>query len=193
MQLIYETPRLVLQVLKGDHHNADKVLAFYEADRELFERFEPDRVPNYYTSNFHKCVLRQEYNLAIAGQHIRYHIFLKENPDRIIGTVCLHNIQNNYYSRCEIGYKIASDFHRQGYAKEAINQILFAAFEEMQIHRVSAWVDSENFASSRLLEKLGFQKEGLCEDYVFQAGRWHDHFQYSMLNPFQAECGKIMR
>ena len=47
MLLKYETERLVLKVLKPDA--AMMVLDFYNRDRELFERYETDRVPDFYT------------------------------------------------------------------------------------------------------------------------------------------------
>ncbi|MDH3196054.1 MAG: GNAT family N-acetyltransferase, partial [Hyphomicrobiales bacterium] len=38
-----------------------------------------------------------------------------------------------------------------------------------------------NAASMRLLEKLGFQKEGLARGLVCINGRWQDHFVYALL------------
>ena len=118
MLLKYETERLVLKVLKPDA--AMKVLDFYQRDRELFEEYETDRVPDFYTIQHQHKILKFEYNMAIKGQTIRFYVFLKENPDYIIGTVCLHNITSSFYQSCEIGYKFSSIFHHQGYASEAI-------------------------------------------------------------------------
>ncbi len=185
MQLEYETPRLILKVLKADNHNANAVLNFYLNDKELFERYEPDRIPNYYTQNFQKNVLKFEYNTAIKGTHIRFYVFLKSDPETIIGTVCFHEINRGYYSRCEIGYKFASEFHHHGYAREAINYALTGLFEEDQIHRVLAFVEIGNQASGKLLERVGFELEGICKDYIKLRGKWRDHIQYAMINPFQ--------
>ena len=184
MQLTYETPRLTLQILKPDHKNAERVLAFYDQNRELFEAYEPDRVPNYYTTAFQREVLKYEYDMAVKQAHLRFYIFLKEDPEIPIGTVCFHNIQRNYYNRCEIGYKIAAAHHRKGYAKEAINYALTAVFEELGIHRVNAWVDVENAPSLALLDKLGFEREGVCKDYLFSHGVYKDHVAFCMINPF---------
>ena len=43
----YETPRLLLKVLRADC--APQVLDFYNRDKELFEMYEIDRVPDFYT------------------------------------------------------------------------------------------------------------------------------------------------
>ena len=84
----YETPRLLLKVLRADC--APQVLDFYNRDKELFEMYEIDRVPDFYTVKHLQKVLRYEYNMAVKSQLFRFYVFQKENPCRIIGTVCIH-------------------------------------------------------------------------------------------------------
>ena len=55
----YETPRLLLKVLRADC--APQVLDFYNRDKELFEMYEIDRVPDFYTVKHLQKVLRYEY------------------------------------------------------------------------------------------------------------------------------------
>ena len=83
----YETPRLLLKVLRADC--ATQVLDFYNRDKELFEMYEIDRVPDFYTVKHLQKVLRYEYNMAVKSQLFRFYVFEKENPYRIIGTVCI--------------------------------------------------------------------------------------------------------
>ena len=58
----YETPRLLLKVLRADC--APQVLDFYNRDKELFEMYEIDRVPDFYTVKHLQKVLRYEYITA---------------------------------------------------------------------------------------------------------------------------------
>ena len=58
----YETPRLLLKVLRADC--APQVLDFYNRDKELFEMYEIDRIPDFYTVKHMQKVLRYEYNMA---------------------------------------------------------------------------------------------------------------------------------
>ena len=83
-----------------------RFLDFYNRDKELFEMYEIDRVPDFYTVKHLQKVLRYEYNMAVKSQLFRFYVFEKENPCRIIGTVCIHNIAPAFYGSCEIGYKI---------------------------------------------------------------------------------------
>ena len=180
MLLQYETRRLVLKLVGPEY--APEVLRFYLEDKELFEKYEMDRSPNFYTENHQHNILHVEYGLALKLQQIRFYAFLKEDPEHIIGTVCLYDV-SNIYSRAELGYKFSSKYHHQGYASEAVERILDTAFTELNLHRVTAHVQENNKASIRLLKGLGFTEEGICRDYLYLHGRWQDHIQYSLLSP----------
>lgn len=175
----YETDRLLLRILKPEAAGA--VLDFYLRDRIYFEQYEPDRMPQFYTQNFQKSMLRFEYNAAIKLTSVRFYVSLKSDPDYIIGTVCFHNIQKNVYSSCEIGYKFSSAYQHLGYASEAVDKVLEVIFSDIQLHRVMAMVLPNNFASIRMLERLGFEKEGISRDHLFLHGSYKDHAQYCLL------------
>ena len=175
----YETDRLILKILKPEC--ALQVLDFYNRDKELFEKYETARMPDFYTVAHQQKLLRFEYNAAIKQSTIRYYVFLKNDPSKIIGTVCLHDINKLYFNCAEIGYKFSSQNHHQGYAYEAIKNILEIAFYNLNINRITAMVCKGNDPSVRLLERLGFTMEGICRQYLCLNGQMKDHFQYSML------------
>lgn len=177
----YETNRLVLKVLKPEA--APLVLDFYERDKALFEHYEPDRVPQFYTLDFQKNTLRCEYNLAMKMLHVRFYIFRKGAPQTIIGTISFRNIARSLYSSCEVGYKFSSAFHHQGYASEALEKAIDVMFTEEKLHRIMAWVLPDNQPSLRLLNSLGFVREGISRDHMYLHGHWADHVQYSLLSP----------
>ena len=60
----------------------------------------------------------------------------------------------------EIGYWVHSQKTGQGYATEITNSLLRYAFKELSANRVYISHDSDNGASCRVIEKLGFIKEG---------------------------------
>ncbi len=178
MLLQYETRRLILKVLGPDY--ANDVLRFYLRDRELFEQYEADRSPNFYTESHQRNILQLEYKLTLKLSQVRFYVFLKEDPETIIGTVCLYDISSSY-SRAEIGYKFSSAHHHKGYATEAIEKLIDIAFSDLNLHRLSAHVLEHNIPSIRLLIGLGFEKEGICRDYLCLNGLWTDHLQYSLV------------
>lgn len=178
MLLQYETSRLILKVLGPDY--SSDVLRFYLNDKELFERYEADRSPNFYTESHQRTILHLEYGLTLKLSQVRFYVFLKEDPSNIIGTVCLYDI-SKVYSKADIGYKFSSKHHHQGYALEATEKMIQIAFSELELHRICAHVLEENQPSLRLLDKLGFEKEGTCRDYLCLNGVWRDHLQYSLV------------
>ncbi len=180
MLLQYETQRLILKIVGPDY--AKDVLQFYLEDKKLFEKYEMERSPNFYSEGHQHNILQVEYGLALKLQQIRFYVFLKDKPNQIIGTVCLYHISNTY-SHAELGYKFSSKFHHKGYASEAVEKLLDIAFIDLNIHRITAHVDKSNLPSIRLLEGLGFVKEGICYDYLRLHGQWEDHLQYSLITP----------
>lgn len=180
MLLQYETRRLILKVLGPDYSN--DVLRFYLRDRELFEKYEAERAPSFYTEEHQRRVLQCEYALTLKLAQVRFYVFLKEDPETIIGTVSLYDI-SNVCSRAEIGYKFSSAYHHKGYASEAVEKVIDIAFSDQNLHRVSAHVQPDNTPSIRLLLGLGFEKEGLCREYLCINGVWSDHLQYSLIAP----------
>ena len=179
MLLEYETNRLILKILSPQY--AKDVLAFQENDRHLFEQYELDRYPDFYTVEHQEKILQCEYKLALKLSTVRFYVFLKDTPQTLIGTVCLYDISNTY-SRCEIGYKFASNYHHHGYAYETLEKAIDIAFNDLHLHRICARVQETNTASIHLLENLGFEKEGVCRHHLKIHGIWTDHLQYSLLS-----------
>ena len=63
---------------------------------------------------------------------------------------------------------------------EALEAIIDFAFFQMNILRIEAIVNVDNISSIRLLERLGFQKEGLPKDYNFMDGRYISALVFSL-------------
>ena len=81
----------------------------------------------------------------------------------------------------EIGYTFGPEHQGQGFAFEAVKAILGYLFGQLEKHRVTASVDPENVRSIRLLEKLGFRREGHFIQSVLIRGEWCDDVIYAML------------
>ena len=101
----------------------------------------------------------------------------------VLGTCNYTNIVRGAYHACHLGYQVARDQQGKGLMNEALvagNQFMF---EAMRVHRIMANYRPENERSRRLLEKLGFQREGLARDYLFIDGAWRDHVLTSLSHP----------
>ena len=112
---------------------------------------------------------------------MRFWVFEKGKEEQVIGTVSLQHICWSPYLSCELGYKFDRRYWGKGYAKESILKCMDIVFKEMQLHRVEAQVQPENTASRKLLEGLGFVKEGRKRQSVKLHGVWKDHEVYALL------------
>jgi len=81
----------------------------------------------------------------------------------------------------EVGYVFAPARSGQGYATEAVHQLLHLAFDELGLHRVVARVDTENKASARLCRRLGMRLEAHLVENEWFKGRWADEFDFAIL------------
>ncbi len=181
MKLTHYTSRLILKVL--DAGWASKVCSFYAENKEHFEPFEPKRVPNFYSIDFHSANLSYEYNEFLHFHHLRMFLFEQTHPEQIIGSICFSDIHMGSFLSCHLGYKIDYRFEGKGYTTEAlyyaINQIIF---KEYGLHRIEASVHPANIPSMRIMEKLGFKKEGIAKDFALLNDRWEDHIKYALIN-----------
>lgn len=84
--------------------------------------------------------------------------------------------------QAEIGYRLARLYHGQGYAQEAVSAVLDYAFTVLGVHRITATVDTQNLPSIRLLERLGFRREGHFKQSYWLYDHWTDDFLYALLS-----------
>ncbi|SEH17171.1 Protein N-acetyltransferase, RimJ/RimL family [Natronorubrum sediminis] len=97
-----------------------------------------------------------------------------------VGTISFNSIEWEA-QRAEIGYWIAPDHHEQGYGSAATERLVAYGFDQLGLHKVDARVFAFNEASKRLLESVGFTKEGVHRDEVFVDGEYHDTYWYGLL------------
>ncbi|MCJ8008623.1 GNAT family N-acetyltransferase [Lederbergia wuyishanensis] len=110
---------------------------------------------------------------------IRWGIELREK-EGLIGTIGF-NVWSPKHKRAEIGYELHPYYWGKGYATEAISKVISYGFNELDLTRIGAVVFIENKPSNELLKKLGFKKEGILRNYMYQNGIPHDTNVYSLI------------
>lgn len=81
----------------------------------------------------------------------------------------------------ELAYWITPREWNNGYATTASSLLLDYAFDELGLHRIEASAFASNEASRRVLEKLGFTKEGTARKAVLVDGEWVDKIHFGLL------------
>jgi [ribosomal protein S5]-alanine N-acetyltransferase len=103
---------------------------------------------------------------ALNGAFIGWCCLVKWNPD---------------YRSATMGYCLHSAVWGQGFATEAAGSLLHWAFDALDLNRVQAQTDTRNTASSRVLEKLGFVREGTLREDCIVDGEVSDSWVYGLL------------
>ncbi|KAL6956515.1 hypothetical protein U1Q18_042435 [Sarracenia purpurea var. burkii] len=103
--------------------------------------------------------------------------------DRSIGYVSIRPRPRNDRHRAHLGYAISADFWGKGIMTAALKMAISSVFMDVPyLVRVEGMVEEENKRSQRVLEKVGFRKEGLLRKYGFNRGEIKDMFVYSFLS-----------
>lgn len=112
--------------------------------------------------------------------YYRFWAVADEKTDRRLGLVNYHDghIRNK---RVAIGYIVNPALFQQGIATEAVAAMLKYCFDELGLHRIQAFIHPENTPSRALVEKLGFQYEGLLRDDLRVAEDWRDDMLFALL------------
>ncbi len=115
-------------------------------------------------------------------EHAGYAFFVfRALDDQLIGGLTLTNVRRGVTLSCAIGYWVGVSHTGQGYMTNAVKAVRSFAFEGLRLHRVEAACLPSNIASIRVLEKAGFQREGLARKYLKINGAWQDHVLYASL------------
>jgi ribosomal-protein-alanine N-acetyltransferase len=97
-----------------------------------------------------------------------------------IGWCCLVKWDPGYRS-AKIGYCLDEAAWGHGFATEAASALLQWAFDTLDLNRVQSETDTRNIASGRVLEKLGFTREGTLREDCIVDGDVSDSWVYGLL------------
>lgn len=113
------------------------------------------------------------------GQWLQLAVELKETNE-MIGDLGIR-IKNDDARQALIGFTLASAHWQKGFAAEALACLLEFLFGDLDLHRVSADCDTENIASWRTLEKLGFRREAYFVESYLVNRQYASEYHYGLL------------
>ncbi len=100
--------------------------------------------------------------------------------DKFIGTIG-YNSWNIHNCRAEISYDLMREHWRKGIMTKALNNALIFGFKNMGLERIEARTMLGNIPSQKILEKVGFKKEGILRNYRVIRGEPTDVLIYSLI------------
>lgn len=159
---------------------------FAQADAQaLFALQSNARVLRYWDAPPWKERARAERFIATCAQMAQEgtgaRLAIERAADRaFIGWCCLVQWNPDHRS-ARMGYCLDEPAWGQGFATEAAAALLHWAFDSLDLNRVQAETDTRNTASSRVLEKLGFVREGMLREDCIVNGEVSDSWVYGLL------------
>lgn len=102
--------------------------------------------------------------------------------DRMIGTCALYDI-NPEHARAGLGYALMPEHWGKGLATEAASLAISYGFLELGLHRIEADTEPNNERSNNVLERLGFQREGLLRERFHHPDGIQDSLIFGLLKP----------
>jgi [ribosomal protein S5]-alanine N-acetyltransferase len=113
------------------------------------------------------------------GQDLICVLELRETGE-VLGDCALFHA-NPQCGRAEIGFSLRRSHWRSGYMHEAASALIEHAFGTLELRRIEADIDPRNEASARLLERLGFVREGLLRERWVVGEEVSDSALYGLL------------
>ena len=105
------------------------------------------------------------------------------SPDgeTLLGGLTLSQVQRGVTQSAILGYWMSAAHAGKGLMGAAVRAVVGFAFDTLHLNRLEAACLPHNEASIRLLEKVGFQREGYARKYLCIDGRWQDHLLYGLI------------
>ena len=171
-----ETDRLIVRPFRESDHN------------DLYEYLSLEETYRYEPGDPVSVEEASKITGERAGKINWWAVILNNDEDeKLIGHICLFQVEPEIFRTWEIGYIFNPAYHNQGYATEACKAVINYAFTQLNVHRIVAFCTPENRASWRVLEKCGMTREGLLRKNAYfrtdYNGKpiWLDSFEYAVL------------
>jgi RimJ/RimL family protein N-acetyltransferase len=176
-----QTPRLILRSLEPSD------------DADVFAVFSDPMVMRYWDG----AIMATRQDAMKYIDHIHYGFRRRElfqwgiadrETNAVIGTCTLTHF-STIHERSEIGFAIRQERWGKGLGAEAVAAVVALAFEKLKLHRIEADVDPRNDRSLRLLERLGFRREGYLRERYCISGERQDAVMMGLLRAEWIKAG----
>jgi len=131
--------------------------------------------------------LSRPYPLSKVRKYVLHQLRIKNyiefailSDDKFVGTICLEKI-DKINKKASIGYWVAKFYRNRGIATKAVKLAVNFGFNKLKLKRIYAKVDEDNIQSRCVLEKAGFEKEGILRKNVLKNGKFYDEYRYGIV------------
>ncbi|HEY3720770.1 MAG TPA: GNAT family protein [Roseiarcus sp.] len=156
--------------------------------REFLTPWEPIWPEDDLTRAAFRRRLRRQSDEMARDEAFSFLIF-DAGADTLLGGLTLGGIRRGVAQSGTLGYWMGAPHAGKGRMTRAVAAAVRFGFSALRLHRIEAACLPENSASQTLLERNGFQREGLARSYLRINGAWRDHLLYALVEPEAARLG----
>ncbi|HHX70001.1 MAG: GNAT family N-acetyltransferase [Miniphocaeibacter sp.] len=161
-----------------NRNNLGKLYKFEVDNRKYFEEIGLPRKEEYYK---YEKFLELSYNLIDEQIKDQGYYYLLIDSYDVIGRINISQIIRGPLNKGELGYRLGKDVQGRGYGTKGVSLVVEQARKNHKLHRLEAGTSLENIPSQRILEKNGFRKVGIYEEYILINGIWLNNILYEKI------------
>ncbi|WP_115718139.1 ribosomal protein S5-alanine N-acetyltransferase [Gallaecimonas mangrovi] len=176
---MFETERSIIEVLPAE--DAPLLLRFYLKNQQHLAPWEPIRDDDFLTLSHFRQQLEAA-QAAFARQSEFRFVALDKKRQQVLGVANFTAVARGAFQACFLGYSLDEQLQGQGLMAEILRPCIQYLFNDIGLNRVMANYMPANERSARVLDKLGFEKEGYARRYLKIAGQWQDHVLTAKVN-----------
>lgn len=120
-------------------------------------------------------------NLQEMTNDEAYPFLIFRDDETLVGGLTLGQVKRGVAQSATLGYWMGMPHAGKGFMSRAVRAMTGYAFTSLHLHRIEAACLPHNEASIRLLERVGFKREGFARAYLRINGLWQDHLLYALL------------
>lgn len=182
---VSDLPRLSVDELRIDaisHEDVMRVVQYFQRNRAFLAPWEPARTSGFYFEQGWKRRVLQLMELQ-KHQLAYYFLIAKQDSPTVLGVISYTSMMQYPSYSCTVGYSLDQAAQGQGIMCRALATTNQWLFDNIHIHRVNAAYMPCNARSAKVLEAVGFEREGRARDYLLINGQWEDHLLMAHINP----------
>ncbi|MCB7480508.1 GNAT family N-acetyltransferase [Christiangramia sediminis] len=180
------------------NQGSSKEIPLFRTDRLILKKVQREDQPNIHKGLSNKDVIKYygvQYNtLKETAEQMQWYENLERSGSGLWWTIGINesgkfcgaigfNDYHKEYNRAEIGFWLLPEFWGKGLISEAANSMIDYLFKELKLHRLEAYVETENDNSAKALRKLNFNFEGRMIDCEVKNDRYISIDLFARINP----------
>jgi [ribosomal protein S5]-alanine N-acetyltransferase len=119
------------------------------------------------------------FSVFYPNSYIRWVVESRETGE-FLGTAGFHKLVPEA-RRGEIGGELLKKSWGAGIGKEALFGLNQYAFNDLGLNRITAMISPQNLAAQKIVERMGYQREGRLRDWEYWDGKFIDMDIFSLL------------